>query len=47
MWNSKLDSVGQFNHKSEISYYKSSDDNILNDFSQVQDQDFQLQTKTE
>lgn len=24
--------------KSEISYYKSSDDNILNDFSQVQDQ---------
>ena len=51
MWRDSItlnsNNVGIIDHKSEISDYESSDDNILNEFSQVQDQDFQLQTKTE
>lgn len=50
MWRDSIslnsNNVGKIDHKSEISDYETSDDNILNEFSQVQDQDFQLQNKT-
>lgn len=39
--------VSEIDHKSTTSDYESSGNNILNEFSQIQVQDLQLQTKME